>query len=117
MQVQPEILMGIVGNQTAQFKRARRRLQALPERFSCLESPEPRIQLQEALKQIDTLLHRNMHLLETVFLLSEALSDAHSLIHNDASISWPDRDKLRLSDDFHGYMKQLRGEIRTHALE
>lgn len=114
-QIQPEILMGIVGNQVAQFTRAQWRLRTLPERFSCLESPEPQAQLQAALKQIEDLLRKNTQLLKTVFLLSQALGDAHSLIHNDGSTGWSDRDKLQLSHDFRGC--ELRGETRTHALE
>lgn len=117
IQIQPEILIGIVGNQAAQFRRVQWRMRAMPEKFSCLENPNPQAQLQEALKQIEDLLQRNMELLETVFLLSQALSDAHSLVRKDDSIHRSDRDKLRLSHDFHGYMKQLRGEIRAHVLE
>ncbi len=111
-QVQPEILMGIVGNQAAQFKRTRWRLRTQPEKYSCLESPEPRVQLQGALKQIDELLKRNMQLLEVVFMLGKALGDAHALIYEDQSISQADQDKLRLSHDVHGYIKQLDAEIR-----
>lgn len=95
-QIQPEILMGIVGNQVAQVTRTRWRLGTPPEKFSCLESPDPRVQIQEALKQIETLLHSNMQLLETVFLLSQALGDTSSLIHKNASIGWPYRNKPRL---------------------
>lgn len=112
MQVQPEILMGIVGNQAAQFKRARWRLRTQPEKYSCLDSSEPRVQLQGALKQIDELLKRNMQLLETVFMLGKALGDAHALIYEDQSIRQVDQDKLRLSHDVHGYIKQLDAEIR-----
>lgn len=117
MQIQPYILMGMVRNHVAQSMRARWRLQALPEQFICLESSEPRVQLQEALKQIESLLQRNLQLLETTFLLSQALCDAHSLIHKDGSIGWSDRDQLRLLDDFHAYMKRLHGEIQMRALE
>lgn len=116
-QIQPEILMGIVGKQVAQFTRARWRSGTRPERFSCLESADPRIQLQTALSQIDDLLHKNSQLLETVLLLGQALNDAHSLIRTDESISQPDRERLRLSHDFHACMKQLRGESRSNALE
>ena len=115
MQLQPEILKGIVANQVAQCTRARWRLRALPEQFSCLESTEPRVQLQGALKQIEALLQRNSQLLETVCLLGRALGDAHSLIYKDASIRQSDRNKLRLSHDFHEYTQQLCSEIRTHA--
>lgn len=115
MQIQPEILMGMVGNQTARFKRVQSRLRTSPEKFSCLESPDPRIQLQEALKQIEALLQRNVQLLETVFLLSQALSDAHSLIRTDVSIRWSDRDRLRLSNDFNTYIEQLCGEARMQV--
>lgn len=116
MQVQPDVLMGIVGNQAAQFKRARWRLRTQPEKYSCLDSSEPRVQLQEALRQIDDLLNRNMQLLETVFLLGQALGDAHALIYKDRSISRSDQDKLRLSHDVHGYIKQLDTEIRQQML-
>lgn len=109
--------MGIAVNQVARVSRARWRLRSLPEKYRCLESPEPRVQLQAALKQIEALLHRNMQLLETVFLLNQALGDAHSLIHNDSSIGWTDRDKLLLSADFYRCMEQLCGEVRKHALE
>lgn len=98
-QFQPEILMAMTGNLAAQLTRARGRLRALPEKYSCLDSPEPRIQLQEALKQIEALLQRNSQLLATVYLLGEALGDAHSLIHKDASICQSGRDKLQLSCD------------------
>lgn len=98
-QVQPEILMGIVGKQVAQSTRARRRSGVQPERFSCLESADPQIQLQTALSQIEDLLHKNSQLLETVLLLGQALNDVHSLIHKDESVSQPDREKLRLSHD------------------
>lgn len=117
MQIQPEILMGIAVNQVARVSRARWRLRALPEKFRCLESPEPRVQLQAALKQIETLLQRNTLLLETIFLLGQALGDAHLLIHSDVSVGWTDRDKLLLSADFHRCMEQLCGEVRKHALE
>lgn len=116
-QIQPEILLGIVGNQVAQFTRARWRSETRPERFSCLESADPQIQLQTALAQIDDLLQKNTKLLETVLLLSQTLNDAHSLIQTDESIGQSDRDKLRLSHDFHGCMKHLRGELHSKALE
>lgn len=117
IKVQPEILMGIVENQAAQFTRERWRLRAQPEKFNCLENPEPRVQLQEALKQIDALVQRNMQLLDTVLLLSQALNDAHSLIYKDESIGWSERVKLRLSHDFHGCMEQMRGAVQMQARE
>ena len=106
-QVQPEILVGMVGNLAAQFTRARGRLRALPEQFSCLDSPEPRVQLQNALKQIEVLLENNSQLLETVYLLGQALADAHALIHKDASICQSDLDKLQLS----------RNGLASHLIE
>lgn len=98
-QFQPEILSGMAGNLAAQLTWARGRLRALPEQFSCLDSAEPRIQLQEALKQIEALLQRNSQLLETVYLLGQALGDAHSLLHTDASICRSEQEKLQLSCD------------------
>lgn len=116
MQIQPEILMGIVGNQAARFTRAQWRMKTQREKFECLGSPEPQVQHQEALQQIEALLRRNLLLMETVFLLSQALSDAHALIQKDAAIGQLDRNKLSLSQDFHGYMERLREEIRTQML-
>ncbi|WP_376694920.1 hypothetical protein [Wenzhouxiangella sp. EGI_FJ10305] len=116
-QIQPEILMGIVGKQVAQFSRARWQSRAQPERFSCLASADPRIQLQTALTQIEDLLHKNAQLLETVLLLGQALNDAHSSIHADHSIDLLDRDKLRPPCDIHGSMKQLDGGSRPDAPE
>lgn len=116
MQIQPEILMGIVGNQAAQFTRAQWRMRTQPEKFNCLENPDPGVQLQEALKQIETLLRRNVLLMETVFLLNQALGDAHALIHKDASIGQSDRDKLSLSHDYKGYMERLHEEIKIQML-
>lgn len=112
-QVQPEIVMGIIGNQVARFTRARRHLEAMPERFSCLESPDPQIQLQEALTQIDQLLQKNTKLLETVLLLGQALKDAHALIKADGSVGQSDLGRLRLSHDFHGYMEQLGSDLKS----
>lgn len=99
-QIQSEILMGIVGKEVAQFTRARWQSGTQPERFSCLESADPEIQLKEALTQIDNLLHRNTQLLETVLLLGQALNDAQSLTHTEKSIGLPNQDRLRLSHDF-----------------
>lgn len=99
MQIQPDILAGMAGNLAAQLRRSRRRLRALPEQFSCLDSPDPRVQLQEALKQIEFLLQENSQLVETVYLLGRALKNAHSLIHNDVSMGQSERDKLQLSHD------------------
>lgn len=113
-QMQTEILMGIVGNEVAQLTRARWR-SGTPERFSCLESADPEIQLQAALAQIENLLHKNTQLLETALLLGQALNDAHALIQTDESIGRLDRDRLELSHDFHGYMKQLRGELKSNG--
>lgn len=87
--------MGIVENQVAQFTRARWRLGARPEQFSCLESADPRVQLQEALTQIENLLHENTQLLQNVLLLSQALNDAHSLIQPDKSLARPNPHKMR----------------------
>lgn len=112
--VQPEIIMGIVGNQVARFTRARRRSGAMPERFSCLESSDPQIQLQEALTQIDKLLQNNTKLMETVLLLGQALNDAHALVQADGSIVQSDLSRLRLSHDFHGYMEQLGSELQSN---
>ena len=109
-QIQSEILMGMVGNQVAKLTRAQWQLRALPERFKCLESADPQIQLQTALNQIERLLHKNTQLLESVLLLSRALNDAHSLIDMNESISRLDRDKLKLSHDFQVCIKQLRSE-------
>lgn len=116
MRVEPEILLGIARNQIAKFKRARLLSPAMPEKFRCLESPDSKIQLQEALRQIDDLLNRNMQLLETVFLLGQALGDPRPLIYQDQSISRLDQDKLRLSHDVHGYIKQLGTEIQQQML-
>jgi len=111
-QVQSEILMGMVGNQVAKLTRAQWQFRALPERFKCLESADPQIQLQTALNQIERLLHKNTQLLESVLLLSRALNDAHSLIDMNESISRLDRDKLKLSHDFQVCIRQLRsGEV------
>lgn len=104
-QIEPQILLGMVGNQAARIARAQWRLRATPEKFSCLDSSEPHIQLQTALKQIETLLQRNTQLLETVLLLGQALGDAHLLIHKDASIAASSRENLRLSQDFHDCME------------
>lgn len=116
-EVQPEILMGIVGNRVAQIARAQWRLQTRSEKFSCLDSADPQIQLQAALAQIETLLQRNAQLLETVFLLNQALNDTHSLIYNDESSDRQERDKLQLSHDFHGCIEALSGELQLNALE
>lgn len=99
MRIQPEILMGVAGNQVAQITRARWRLRVPPEKFSCLESSEPRVQIQAALKQIEALLQKNTQLLETVFLLNQALSDAHILIHKNQSIGWSGQGKPSLLDE------------------
>lgn len=112
-QVQPEILMGMAGNQIAQITRAQWRLQAKPEKFSCLEDSEPQNQMQAALKQIETLLQQNTQLLETVFLLNQALNDVHSLIHNDEPDSPLDQDRLQLSHDLHGCIERLHGEKKV----
>lgn len=116
MQVQPEIIRGIVANQVAQIARARRRWQAPPEKFRCLENPDPQVQLQEALKQIEALLQTNTQLLETVFLLSQALGDAYPLSHESISIYKLDRDTLLLSYGLNdGEDDALHGEIRMHT--
>lgn len=112
-QVQPEIIMGIIGNQVARFTRARRRSGAMPERFSCLESSDPRIQLQAALSQIENLLGKNRNLLETVLLLGRALNDAHALIQENQTIGQPDPGRLRLSHDSHGHMQQWRSKLQS----
>lgn len=96
LQIQPEILAGIVGKQVAQYARARWRPGTRPEKFSCLESDDPKIQLQAALAQIENLLRENTQLLETVHLLSRALSDAHPSIQIDESIRPADPERLRL---------------------
>jgi len=98
-QIQPRIILGIAGNQVAQSTRAQWRLRTLPERFSCLESADPQVQLQAALTQIEDLLQKNTKLLETVLLLSQALDDAQSIIHTHESIGLSDRDRLRLSQN------------------
>lgn len=116
-QVQPEILMGIVGNQVAQITRAQWRLEMRPEKFSCLEDSEPKAQMQAALKQIETLLQQNTQLLDTVFLLNQALSDVHTLIHNDAPDSQLNQDRLRLSHDLHGCMARLHREKKVSSPE
>lgn len=101
-ELQPRILMGIVGNQVAQFARARWRLRALPEKFRCLESAEPEVQVQAALKQIESLLQKNAQLLETVFLLNQALTCAHSRFESDQSITRPTRGMLRIPHESNG---------------
>lgn len=116
-QIQPEILMGIVGNQVAQITRAHWRLQARSEKFSCLEDSDPQAQMQAALKQIETLLQQNTQLLDTVFLLNQALNDVHSLIHNDAPDSRLNQDRLRLSHDLHGCMERLHREKKVYSPE
>lgn len=100
--------VGLADDQAKRSRPPRLSAAALPERFSCLESPEPRAQLQAALKRIDTLLQENAALRDTVFLLSQSLSAPHSLIHKDESACRPDRVRLRLLHDFHGCMEQLR---------
>ena len=111
METQPEILMGIVGNQVAHFTRARWRLQEGPERFRCLESADPKVQLQAALAQIETLLKRNRELIETVVLLSQALDEAHSLNRMDQPVSQADRNRgqwLQLAYDVNDRIKLNR---------
>lgn len=115
--VQPEILMGIVGNQVAQITRAQWRLRERPAKFSCLKESEPQAQMQAALKQIESLLQQNTQLLRTVFVLNQALNDAHSLIQSDESNTRLDRDRLRLSHDLHGCMDRLRREMQVHSPE
>lgn len=114
-QIQPEILMGIARNQVARLTRARSRAGASPERFSCLESADPRIQLQEALTQIESLLERNTQLLETVLLLGQALNEAHSLLHRDGSNGLLIQSRLQLSHEQHGQVKELPGDARAET--
>lgn len=102
-ELQPEILMGIVGNRIAQFARAHWRLRVFPEKFRCLESADPEAQLQAALKQIETLLYKNAQLLETVLLLSQALNGTHSIIRSDQASGRPIRGKLRLPHESNGH--------------
>lgn len=116
-QVQPEILEGAAWNQVAKITRAQWRLQSQPEKYSCLESPDPRDQLQAALKQIETLLQENTQLVKTVLLLDHALSDALSLIHADETIDRSEGRTLRLSDDLQRCMEQLREKLQANALK
>lgn len=98
-QIQPEILKGIVGNQFARFTKSRWRLRAQPEKFSCLQSSDPELQIQAALKQIEALLQENRQLLETLFALSQSVNSAHSFAHKTKSIDWPVGSQLQLSGD------------------
>lgn len=105
--IQPEILLGIVGNHVAHATRARCRLRACPEKFNCLESPDPQMQIQAALAQIEELLNKNEQLLETVLLLSRALNDAVSFLNANERIERPERKTLKLSHEDQGYVALL----------
>jgi len=74
--------------------RARWQLRTLPERFRCLESADPKMQLQAALTQIEDLLQRNRKLLETVLLLSQALDDTYSINSAEHGAVYPTRRPL-----------------------
>jgi len=107
LQVQTEILSGMARNQAAHRARKLWRAQPQPEKFNCLDSPDPGIQLQTALKQINNLSHRQRQLIDLVLLLDQALRDAQSMIAQETPIHRADLNKLRTSDDFHDYMQQL----------
>lgn len=93
-EIEPEIILGIARNQVAQSARARWQLRTLPERFRCLESADPKMQLQAALTQIEDLLQRNRKLLETVLLLSQALDDTYSINSAEHGAVYPTRRPL-----------------------
>ena len=93
-QIQLEMILGIAKNQVAQSTRALWRLRTKPEKFSCLESAEPRVQLQAALKQIEGLLERNRELLEIVLLLSQTLDDTQQIASAEHLTPYPTRRPL-----------------------
>lgn len=97
-QAQPGILRGPAWIQLAKTTRAQWRLQKQPEKYSCLESPDPRDQLQAALKQIESLLQENAQLIRTALVLEHALSDALSILHKNGSNDRSEENLLTLTD-------------------
>lgn len=101
-------LVRMEGQQAVRSGKAPPSSEPLPEKYRCLQDPEPQAQLQAALRQIETLLHENAQLRKTVLLFSRSMNDADLLSLEDQSISRADRVRVHFLRDLHNGNAQLR---------
>lgn len=99
VQARSGVRVASVGSRIARRQSPDWVVRPLPERFRCLASPDPGVQLQDALNQIEALLERNTTLLKVVFQLGQALSEAQSRLESNDTDRETGRGRQRASDD------------------